>query len=124
MRDGFAVFPAGFVWGCATAAYQIEGGARDDGRGPSVWDTSSQTPAKIWQDQNGDRAADWYHLYKEDVNLLKDLGVTAYRLSISWSRAIPEGDGPVNSKGWSYYGRLIDALFRKAIRSRAISCGA
>lgn len=108
-------FPSGFVWGCATAAYQVEGGASDDGRGPSIWDTFSRAPGKIWQNQNGDRAADSYHLYKEDVRLLKEVGVSAYRLSISWPRVIPDGDGPINSKGLDYYDRLIDLLGENGI---------
>ena len=79
-------FPAGFLWGCATSAYQIEGGAQADGRGPSIWDTFSHTPGKTFEGATGDIASDSYHRYKEDVKLLKDLGAKAYRFSISWSR--------------------------------------
>src|ERR1035438_9107318 len=91
-------FPKGFQWGCATAAYQIEGGARDDGRGPSVWDTFSHTPGKTVNGDTGDVADDSYHRYKEDVQLLKNLGVSAYRMSISWSRVFPNGTGQPNAK--------------------------
>src|SRR5690348_12491138 len=79
-------FPDNMVWGCATASYQIEGAANEDGRGPSVWDTFSHTPGKVFQGDTGDVACDSYHRYKEDVQLLKNLGVKGYRMSISWSR--------------------------------------
>ena len=94
-------FPTNFLWGCATASYQIEGAANEDGRGPSVWDTFSHTPGKTFQGDTGDVADDSYHLYKEDVRLLKDLGVTGYRFSISWSRIFPKGTGQPNEKGLS-----------------------
>jgi beta-glucosidase len=103
-------FPQGFQWGCATAAYQIEGGAREDGRGPSVWDTFSHTPGKTFHGDTGDVADDSYHLYKEDVKLLHALGVSAYRMSISWSRIFPEGTGQPNAKGLDYYNRVVDEL--------------
>jgi len=109
-------FPSGFVWGCATAAYQIEGGAKDDGRGPSVWDVFSHTPGKIHNNDTGDVADDSYHLYKEDVRLLKNLGVGAYRMSISWSRIFPEGKGKVNPKGLDYYDRVMDELLANNIQ--------
>ena len=108
-------YPKGFLWGCATAAYQIEGGARDDGRGPSVWDTFSHTPGKTYHGDTGDVADDSYHLYKEDVRLLKNLGVGGYRLSISWSRVFPEGKGRVNPKGMDYYERVVDELLANNI---------
>jgi beta-glucosidase len=108
-------FPAGFRWGCATAAYQIEGGARDDGRGPSIWDTYSHTPGKTFQGDTGDVADDSYHLYKEDVKLLKALGVSTYRMSISWSRIFPNGTGQPNPKGLDYYNRVIDELLANKI---------
>ena len=92
-------FPQGFVWGCATAAYQIEGGANEGGRGPSIWDVFSHTPGKTHNGDTGDVADDSYHLYKEDVRLLKNLGVGAYRMSISWSRIFPAGQGPAESSG-------------------------
>jgi beta-glucosidase len=108
-------YPKGFLWGCATAAYQVEGGARDDGRGPSVWDTFSHTPGKTYHGETGDMADDSYHLYKEDVKLLKNLGVSIYRMSISWSRVFPTGKGPVNAKGLDYYNRVVDELLANNI---------
>lgn len=109
-------FPKGFVWGCATAAYQIEGAANVDGRGPSVWDIFSHTPGKIHNNDTGDVADDSYHLYKEDVRLLSNLGVGAYRFSISWSRIFPQGKGAVNQKGLDYYNRLVDELLANNIQ--------
>jgi beta-glucosidase len=103
-------FSKGFIWGCATAAYQIEGAAAEDGRGPSVWDTFSHTPGKTYNGDTGDVADDSYHRYKEDVALLHDLGVRAYRMSLSWSRIFPEGKGQFNPKGLDYYQRVIDEL--------------
>jgi len=108
-------FPANFLWGCATASYQIEGGVKEDGRGASVWDTFSHTPGKTFQGDTGDVADDSYHLYKEDVKLLKDMGVTVYRLSISWSRIFPNGTGQPNEKGLAYYQRVVDELLRNNI---------
>ena len=108
-------YPKSFLWGCATAAYQIEGGAREDGRGPSVWDTFSHTPGKTYHGETGDVADDSYHLYKEDVQLLKALGVSIYRMSISWSRVIPDGAGQPNPKGVDYYSRVIDELLANNI---------
>jgi beta-glucosidase len=108
-------FPAGFLWGCATASYQIEGAANEDGRAPSVWDTFSHTPGKTFQGDTGDVADDSYHLYKEDVKLLKNLGVTVYRFSISWSRVFPNGTGQPNAKGIDYYQRVVDELLKNNI---------
>jgi beta-glucosidase len=108
-------YPKGFLWGCATAAYQIEGGAQDDGRGPSVWDTFSHTPGKTYHGETGDVADDSYHLYKEDIRLLKALGVGGYRMSISWSRVFPEGTGKPNAKGLDYYNRVVDELLANHI---------
>lgn len=108
-------FPKGFVWGCATAAYQIEGGAKDDGRGPSLWDVFSHTPGKTHDGETGDVADDSYHLYKEDIKLLKALGVGAYRMSMSWSRVFPNGKGEVNPKGLDYYSRVVDELLANGI---------
>jgi len=108
-------FPSDFVWACATAAYQIEGAANEDGRKPSVWDTFSHTPGKTFQGDTGDVADDSYHLYKEDVKLLKNLGVTAYRFSISWPRVFPDGTGQPNEKGIAYYERVVDELLRNNI---------
>lgn len=108
-------YPQGFVWGCATAAYQIEGGAKDDGRGPSTWDVFSHTPGKTHDGDTGDVADDSYHLYKEDVKLLKALGVGGYRMSMSWSRVFPSGKGEVNQKGLDYYSRVVDELLANGI---------
>ena len=92
-------FPKGFLWGTATAAYQVEGAAKEDGRGMSIWDTFSHTPGKILNNDNGDIACDFYHKYKEDVQLIKSLNAKAYRFSISWSRIFPDGAGTPNQKG-------------------------
>lgn len=108
-------FPAGFQWGCATAAYQIEGGARDGGRGPSLWDVFAHTPGKTHEGDTGDIADDSYHRYKEDVRLLKNLGVHIYRMSISWSRIFPKGTGEPNPVGLDYYSRVIDELLANNI---------
>ena len=103
------------MWGCATAAYQIEGGAKDDGRGPSTWDVFSHTAGKTHEGDTGDVADDSYHLYKEDVKLLKNLGVSGYRMSMSWSRVFPSGKGEVNQKGLDYYSRVVDELLANNI---------
>lgn len=108
-------YPDGFKWGCATAAYQIEGGAKDDGRGPSLWDVFSHTPGKTHDGDTGDVADDSYHLYKEDVKLLKNLGVSTYRMSMSWSRIFPTGTGTPNPKGLDYYSRVVDELLANNI---------
>ncbi len=115
LRTGSRGFLANFVWGCATSAYQIEGAVEEDGRGPSIWDTFSHTPGKTFQGDSGDVADDSYHRYKEDVKLLKNLGVTGYRFSISWSRIFPAGTGQPNDKGLSYYQRVVDELLSNNI---------
>jgi beta-glucosidase len=103
-------FPADFFWGTATSAYQIEGAWNEDGKGPSIWDTFAHTPGKILDRSTGDVANDHYHRYKEDVALMKDLGATAYRFSISWPRIFPNGTGATNPKGLDFYSRLVDEL--------------
>jgi len=108
-------FPANFVWGCATAAYQIEGAVKEDGRGPTIWDTFSHTPGKVANGDTGDVACESYHRYKEDTQLLKALGVTAYRMSLAWSRIFPEGKGILNSKGLDHYDRVVDDLLANGI---------
>lgn len=108
-------YPDGFLWGCATAAYQIEGGAKDDGRGPSVWDTFSHTPGKTYHGETGDVADDSYHRYTQDIELLKNLGVGGYRMSVSWSRVFPTGKGQPNPKGIDYYERVVDELLKNNI---------
>jgi beta-glucosidase len=103
-------FPKGFFWGTATSAYQIEGAWKEDGKGPSIWDTYAHTPGKIKNGDTGDVANDHYHRYKEDVKLMKDLGATAYRFSICWPRIFPEGTVKPNAKGLDFYSRLVDEL--------------
>lgn len=103
-------FPDGFYWGTATSAYQIEGAWNEDGKGASIWDTFAHTPGKIANGDTGDVANDHYHRYKEDVALMKDIGVKAYRFSISWPRIFPEGTGRPNEKGIDFYNRLVDEL--------------
>lgn len=110
-----AHFPKDFVWGTATAAYQIEGAAAEDGRGPSVWDTFCRKPGAVFDGHTGDVACDHYHRFKEDVALLKKLGAQSYRFSLSWSRLLPDGRGPVNQKGVDFYNRLLDELARAGI---------
>ncbi len=108
-------FPQGFVWGCATSAYQIEGAVREDGRGPSIWDTFAHHSGKTYRGQTGDVADNSYHLYKEDIRLLHNLGVSGYRLSISWPRIFPEGRGAPNASGLDYYQRVVDELLANRI---------
>jgi len=108
--NGVLSFPPGFTWGAATAAYQIEGGAHADGRGPSVWDTFSHTAGKVRGGDTGDIACDSYHRYPEDVALMTSLGLNAYRFSISWPRVQPGGSGKPNEKGLDYYRALLDEL--------------
>ena len=114
-----ASFPSGFVWGTATSAYQIEGAVNEDGRGRSIWDTFSHTPGNIADHSNADRANDHYHRYKDDVGLVKELGVKAYRFSIAWPRVFPEGDGAPNPKGLDFYDRLLDELLANGIEPYA-----
>jgi len=110
-----AGFPDDFVWGTATASYQIEGAVAEDGRGPSIWDVFCKKPGAVFEGDNGDVACDHYHRYAEDVALLKQLGVKSYRLSLSWTRLLPEGRGRVNEKGVDFYKRLFDALAHAGI---------
>lgn len=108
-------FPPDFLWGVATAAYQVEGAWNEGGRGPSIWDTFSHTPGKTYRGETGDLAVDHYHRYREDVDLMAGLGVGAYRFSISWSRLIPDGTGDVNPQGLAFYRRLCENLVDKGI---------
>ncbi|MBT2489848.1 beta-glucosidase [Streptomyces sp. ISL-96] len=107
--------PVDFVWGAATAAYQIEGAAAEDGRTPSIWDTFSHTPGAVAGGDHGDTACDHYHRMPEDVALLADLGLDAYRFSLSWPRVQPGGRGPANARGLAFYDRLVDELLAKDI---------
>lgn len=110
------VFPKNFLWGSATAAYQVEGAWNTDGRGESIWDRFAHTPGKIKDKSNGDVACDSYHRYQEDIDLMRQLGMKTYRFSISWSRVQPDGRGAINSKGLDYYKRVTDALLEAGIR--------
>ncbi len=116
---GLRSFPRDFLWGTATAAYQVEGAVKEDGRGPSIWDTFSHTPGKTVNNATGDIANDHYHLYKGDVQLMKALGAKAYRFSIAWPRVFPNGDGPANPKGLDFYNRLVDELLANGIQPYA-----
>ncbi|HEY8237842.1 MAG TPA: GH1 family beta-glucosidase [Candidatus Limnocylindrales bacterium] len=109
-------FPAGFGWGFASSAYQIEGAATEDGRGRSVWDTFSRVPGAIADGQTGDIACDHYHRFAEDVGLMAQLGAKTYRFSISWPRVLPEGTGAANEPGLAFYDRLVDALLAAGIK--------
>ncbi|WP_405551744.1 GH1 family beta-glucosidase [Streptomyces sp. NBC_01171] len=110
-----AALPTDFRWGTATSAYQIEGAVAEDGRSPSIWDTFSHTPGKIDGDDNGDTACDHYHRWRDDLGLMRQLGVDTYRLSVAWPRVMPGGDGPVNAKGLAFYDELTDALLEAGI---------
>ena len=101
-------FPDGFIWGAATAAYQIEGAWNEDGRGESTWDHFSHSPYRTINGDSGDVACDHYHRWAEDIRMIKDLGIPNYRLSISWPRILSTGQGSPNSKGLDFYNRLID----------------
>src|SRR5882757_1212920 len=103
-------FPPGFLWGAATAAYQIEGAYNEDGKGESVWDRFVLAPGKIKNGDTGNVACDSYHRYREDIALLRALNLKSYRYSIAWTRIQPSGAGPVNQRGLAYYDRLTDAL--------------
>lgn len=103
-------FPEGFLWGTATASYQIEGAAKEDGRGESIWDRFSHTPGKVVGGETGDVACDHYHRWEEDLELMAALGVKAYRFSIAWPRIFPTGRGQVNHAGLAWYDRLVDRL--------------
>ena len=108
-------FPDDFVWGAATAAYQIEGARDEGGRGESIWDRFSHTPGNVLNDDTGDVACDHYHRFPEDVKIMAGLGLRAYRFSVAWPRVQPEGRGKANERGLSFYGRLVDALLATGI---------
>ena len=103
-------FSDDFVWGVSTASYQIEGGVKEGGRGETIWDRFSHIPGRILHGDNGDMACDCYNRVQEDIALLKELGVKAYRFSIAWSRIFPRGYGDVSKEGLAYYRELIDGL--------------
>ncbi len=108
-------FPKGFEWGCATAAYQIEGAWNEDGKGESIWDRFCHTTDGVRDGDTGDIACDHYHRFREDVALMRELRLRGYRFSISWPRVLPEGKGPVNQKGLDFYHRLVDELLENDI---------
>ncbi len=108
-------FPKDFVWGTATASYQIEGAVHDDGRGVSIWDTFSHTPGKTLNGDTGDVADDHYHRWQGDLALLKELGIRAYRFSVAWPRILPDGVGRINPAGLDFYDRLVDRLLAEGI---------
>ena len=108
-------FPDGFLWGAATASYQVEGAATEDGRGPSIWDTFSHTPGRVLNGDTGDVACDHYHRWPEDLGLLREIGVRAYRFSFAWPRLIPAGTGAREPRGFAFYDRLIDSLLEAGI---------
>ena len=108
-------FPEGFTWGAATAAYQIEGAWKEDGKGESIWDRFSHTPGRIETGETGDIACDHYHRWREDIQLMKEIGIRAYRFSISWPRILPDGRGRVNQKGLDFYKQLVDGLLGAGI---------
>ncbi len=109
------IFPEGFLWGSATAAYQVEGSSTADGAGMSIWDRFAHTPGMIFGGDTGDTACDQYRLYRDDVKLMAELGLKAYRFSTSWSRVLPTGRGQVNPAGLDYYDRLIDTLLENGV---------
>jgi beta-glucosidase len=112
-------FPSDFHWGVATSAYQIEGAAAEDGRGPSIWDTFAHTPGKTVNGDHGDIACDHYHRYPQDFDLIAGMGLNAYRFSIAWPRVQPQGKGAWNAKGLAFYDRLVDTLLERGITPHA-----
>jgi beta-glucosidase len=112
-------FPTGFTWGAATSAYQIEGATNEDGRGDSVWDAFCREPGKVRDGDNADVAADHYHRYPQDLDLIRDLGLASYRFSIAWPRVMPTGNGTVNHRGLDFYKRLVDGLHERGVMPMA-----
>ncbi|MBB6351031.1 GH1 family beta-glucosidase [Nonomuraea muscovyensis] len=109
------IFPEDFVWGAATASYQIEGAVKEDGRGQSIWDTFSHSPGNVANGDTGDMACDHYHRYADDVELMRELRLAAYRFSVAWPRIQPDGSGPANPRGLAFYDRLVDRLLAAEI---------
>jgi len=110
-----STFPSDFIWGAATASYQIEGAWQEDGKGESIWDRFSHTPGKVWGGDTGDVACDHYHRWPDDIRLMSDLGLHAYRFSIAWPRIVPDGRGQINQGGLDFYSRLVDGLLEAGI---------
>ena len=115
MPEKFLKFPDNFLWGTATSSYQIEGAYNEEGKGESIWDHFSHIPGRIYGEETGDVACDHYHRYREDVENMKNLGLKAYRFSISWPRVIPQGKGKINKTGLDFYDRLVDELLKARI---------
>ncbi len=115
-EQNFLRFPDGFTWGAATAAYQIEGAWNEDGRGLSIWDTFCREPGRVERGECGDVATDHYHRWQEDVGIMADLGLKAYRFSVAWPRVLPQGTGHANPAGLDFYDRLVDALLARGIQ--------
>jgi beta-glucosidase len=111
-----SVFPPEFLWGVAASSFQIEGATREDGRGESIWDRFCTVPGNVRSGDTGDVACDFYHRYRDDIELMQELGVAAFRFSVSWPRVIPQGRGSVNAAGLDFYDRLVDALLAAGIR--------
>ena len=107
-------FPKDFVWGAGASAYQIEGAWNEDGKSDSIWDVFCRKPGAIFRGQTGEVACDHYHRWKEDVALMRELGLKAYRFSISWPRVLPDGTGAVNEKGLQFYSNLVDEQIGRA----------
>ena len=112
-------FPGDFIFGVATAAFQIEGSTKVDGRKPSIWDAFSNMPGRVFGRHNGDIACDHYNRWEADLDLIKDMGVKAYRFSIAWPRTVPDGTGPINEKGLDFYDRLVDGCKARGIKTFA-----
>ena len=112
-------FPREFVWGAATAAFQIEGATTADGRGESIWDRFAHTPGKVRNGDTGDPACEHYYHWREDLDLMQSLGLGGYRFSIAWPRIQPDGRGPANTKGLDFYRGLVEGLLERGIRPLA-----
>ncbi|RMG90088.1 MAG: glycosyl hydrolase family protein, partial [Chloroflexi bacterium] len=109
-------FPKDFLWGAATASYQIEGSKLEEGRGECIWYRYSHTPGNVLNGDTGDVACDHLHRYKEDVALMKEIGLRAYRFSVAWARVLPQGTGAINQQGLDFYDRLVDELLQAGIK--------
>ena len=114
-KEDMMGFSENFVWGAATSAYQIEGAVKEDGKGEHIWDVYVKEPGHIYGGHNGNSACDHYHRFREDVSIMKEIGIMAYRFSIDWSRVLPEGFGSVNESGIAFYDSLIDELLKNGI---------
>jgi beta-glucosidase len=114
-KAGSRTFPADFLWGSATASYQVEGAVHEGGRGLSIWDTFSHTSGKTHNGDTGDVADDYFHVYRQDIQLMKDLGLKTCRFSIAWTRIFPTGTGAPNPQGLDFYNRMIDALLEAGV---------